>query len=90
MIELAKNCKEPSRFMPDMFWLKSILVLVRSDEHNMAYFKVECQKFSQIGSQMSEIMCGSNSIWKKIWKERNDLEKWLEQDYNLWESFLYS
>ena len=60
----------------------------KSDECNMAYFKDECQKFSQIGLQMSEIMCGSNSLWSRKWKERNDLEKWLEQDQKLWEKFI--
>ena len=60
----------------------------KSDVSNMEYFKEECQKFSQIGLQMSEIMCGSNSLWSRKWKERNDLEKWLEQDQKLWEKFI--
>ena len=58
----------------------------KSDECNMAYFKDECQKFSQIGLQMSEIMCGSNSVLTKKWKERNHFEELLVQlqDDKVW------
>ena len=59
----------------------------KSDVSNMEYFKEECQNFSQIGLQMSEIMCGSNSVLTKKWKERNDLEQWMAQDQKLWCKF---
>ena len=58
-----------------------------NDTNNMRFFKVACQKFSKIGSEISEDMCGSNSVLTKKWKERNDLERWMEQDESLWYKF---
>ena len=59
---------------------------IKSDVNNMKYFIDECQKFSKIGLQMSEIMCGSNSVLTKKWKERNNFEELLAQlqDDKLW------
>ena len=50
------------------------------------YFKDECQNFSKIGLQISEIMCGSNAVLAKKWKERNNFEELLVQlqDDKLW------
>ena len=58
----------------------------KSDVSNIEYFKDECQNFSKIGLQMSEIMCGSNSVLTKKWKERNNFEELLAQlqDDKLW------
>ncbi len=90
MYKLAQNSKEPSRFMP--YYLEIIIFVIGNvfnaafvgyvsaknfgNKSNIEYFKDECQNFSKIGSQMYEIMCGSNSVLTKKWKERNDLEQW--------------
>ena len=58
-----------------------------NNANDMRIFKATCQKFSKIGSEMSEDMCGSNSVLTKKWKERNDLERWMEQDESLWYKF---
>ena len=59
---------------------------IKSDVNNMKYFIDECQNFSQIGLQMSEIMCGSNSVLTKKWKERIHFEELLVQlqDDKVW------
>ena len=59
----------------------------KSDVSNIEYFKDKCHDFSQIGLQLTEIMCGSNSVLTKKWKERNDLKQWLAQDQKLWCKF---
>ena len=101
MYELAQISKEPSRFMPSYYTIiiKVIgagfssalkgysMAIDPNDTNNMRFFKAACQKFSKIGSEMSEDMCGSNSVLTKKWKERNDLERWMEQDESLWYKF---
>ena len=57
------------------------------DVSSLEYFKDECQKISKIGLEMSENMCGSDSVLTKKWKERNDLERWMAQDEKLWFNF---
>ena len=54
---------------------------------NIRFFKTTCQNFSKIGSEVSEKMCGSDSVLTKKWKERNNLERWMEQDESLWSKF---
>ena len=101
MYELAQISKEPSRFMPSYYTIiiKVIgagfssalkgysMANLANDTNNMRFFKAACQKFSKIGSEMSEDMCGCNSVLTKKWKERNDLERWMEQDESLWYKF---
>ena len=110
MYELAQNSKEPSRFMPYYFDIIILVIgdgfnkaldgylLAKKNpgsRPDVIYFKDECQNFSKIGLQMSEIMCGSNSVLTKKWKERNDfesipirdLEQWMAQDRKLWSKF---
>jgi len=101
MYELAQNFKEPSRFMP-YFYTIIIRVIgsgftsalegywwakMNNNASNMRFFKAECQKFSKMGSEVSENMCGSESVLTKKWQERNNLERWMEQDKSLWNKF---
>ena len=39
---------------------------LHSDPESMEFFKRECQKFSQVGLQLSEIISGSNSILTRV------------------------
>ena len=101
MYELAQISKEPSRFMPSYYTIiiKVIgagfssalkgysMAIDPNDTNNMRFFKAACQKFSKIGSEISEDMCGSNSVLTKKWKERNDLGRWMEHDESLWYKF---
>ena len=99
--ELTQISKEPSRFMP--YYYTIVIKVIGSgfnsalegysftkmdnDASNMRFFKTTCQKFSKIGSEVSEKMCGSDSVLTKKWKERNNLERWMEQDESLWSKF---
>ena len=99
--ELTQIPKEPSRFMP--YYYTIIIKVIGSgftsalegysyakmdnNASNMRFFRATCQNFSKIGSEMSEKMCGSDSVLTKKWKERNNLERWMEQDQSLWNKF---
>ena len=99
--ELTQISKEPSRFMP--YYYTIIIKVIGSgftsalegysyakmdnNASNMRFFRATCQNFSKIGSEMSEKMCGSDSVLTKKWKERNNLERWMEQDQSLWNKF---
>ena len=70
-----------------MFAQGGLDLCFQPDASSLKYFKDECQKFSKIGLEMSENMCGSDSVLTKKWKERNDLERWMAQDEKLWFNF---
>ena len=72
------------------YFSKKFLIMddfsIKSHLNNMKYFKDECEQLCQIGLQMSEIMCGSDSVLTKKWKERNHFEELLVQlqDDKVW------
>lgn len=47
----------------------------------MDYFKGECQNFSKVGLQLTNVISESDSIFTKDWKERNGhFEQWIMQN----------
>ena len=54
---------------------------LHSDSANMEYFKGECQNFSKVGLQLTNVISESDSIFTKDWKERNGhFEQWIMQN----------
>ena len=54
---------------------------LHSDSANMDYFKGECQNFSKVGLQLTNVISESDSIFTKDWKERNgNFEQWIMQN----------
>ena len=47
----------------------------------MDYFKEECQNFSKVGLQLTNVISESDSIFTMDWKERNGkFEQWIMQN----------
>ena len=93
--------KNPSRFITNYGFVIKIIddgfiagvrgylgAKLHSDRGSMEFFNGECQKFSQVGLQLSEIISGSNSSLTKDWKERNcNFDEWAKV---MWQGFCAS
>ena len=76
--------RNPTRFIPQHIFVIDILddgfragvqgygyAKMKLDKSNKKYFEEECQNFSKVGLQLSEIVSGIDSIMTKDWQERN-------------------